>query len=453
MAQCLLITFAFSGVSFATSRYVRAGATGTGTGSDWANAYSKLPSTLARGDVYYVGVGSYGSINLNDAVAGTSVITIIHAIVANHGTATGWNDSYAGQSTFTDVFFNKSYYMFDGATGGGPGSWESNFGFKVQMKVSGGQSAAMRFAPGVSQISIIHTDIQGRGANYTGGATDLLYIVDLYTNLTISYCFLHDADRTMLLTWPARGTGMTVEYSKFARNNAGAEHLEAWSAGAESNVIVRYNLFEDIFGTSAIAVINGSGDATNWDIYGNVFYHTGAFPGGGVNTGVILTRYDNAGAVNAIRAVNWNIVNNVIANIAGLSSTFQIAGPAVNCVVKNNMWYNNRTNAVGVQATASVDYNWFYNNIRPDNSSNIDSLSRSGVNDVIGTSNPFVNWQAGDWRLAYSIPGQVLASQFASDALGNIRGLDGTWDRGAYEVVGGSTPRPNPPNSLSAVVQ
>src|SRR5438874_32100 len=41
--------------------YVRKGATGTANGSDWANAYLTLPTTLQRGATYYVATGSYGT--------------------------------------------------------------------------------------------------------------------------------------------------------------------------------------------------------------------------------------------------------------------------------------------------------------------------------------------------------------------------------------------------------
>src|SRR3989304_8100596 len=44
---------------FAASHYVRSGASGSGNGSDWTNAYTTLPSSLIRGDVYYVAGGTY----------------------------------------------------------------------------------------------------------------------------------------------------------------------------------------------------------------------------------------------------------------------------------------------------------------------------------------------------------------------------------------------------------
>lgn len=444
--QCLLIAFAFSTVSFAANRYVRAGAAGSGNGSDWTNAYAALPSTLTRGDVYYIADGTYSGYSFKTPVSGTTPITIKKATTVDHGTDIGWSNTYGdGQAQFGILSFSTSYYFFDGVTGGGPGNWETGFGFKVQ-----GSYHVIDFPAVVSEITIRHTDIQGAGRSETS-ETDLLYLVKKFTNITISYCFLHDVSRTMILTWPANGNGFILEYSKLARNG-NAEHREAWSAGTDSNVTVRNNLFEDILGTGVIAIVNNNGDATNWNIYGNVFYHTGRYTDGIINTGVIMNRYDGPGGTISVRAVNWTIVNNVFAGIVGFTSAIVTEGPSVNYVVKNNIWFNNHTDAIGTSGATSSDYNWFYNNTRQNSSTKIDSSGRSGTNDVIGTSNPFVNWQGGDWGLAYAIAGQTLASQFGTDALGVIRGLDGTWDRGAYEL-GGATPRPTPPTNLSAIVQ
>src|SRR5690348_11914306 len=88
------------------NHYIRAGATGNGSGTDWTNACSGFSgscaiSGLVRGDTYYVADGSYGSQTFDTANSGSSVITIIKATVANHGTATGWSDTFGdGQAVF-----------------------------------------------------------------------------------------------------------------------------------------------------------------------------------------------------------------------------------------------------------------------------------------------------------------------------------------------------------------
>ena len=176
--QCvLLLTIVILSTSaLAATHYVRAGANGNGSGSDWANAYSSVPGSLVRGDTYYVAGGSYGSLTLKDS--GTSMITLLHPTASNHGTDTGWNTAYAGEAIWTDIELSASDYTIDGVTGGGPGSWASGFGFAVKMPANGGQAHAVGVtaSSNVSNINLRHMDIQGR-RSYSGGDTDLIYML------------------------------------------------------------------------------------------------------------------------------------------------------------------------------------------------------------------------------------------------------------------------------------
>src|SRR5262245_44026348 len=76
----------------AANHYIRSGA--TGNGSDWTNASSALPTSLVRGDTYYIADGSYSGYTVDDAVSGTQVITLKKATAADHGTDTGWVSTY-----------------------------------------------------------------------------------------------------------------------------------------------------------------------------------------------------------------------------------------------------------------------------------------------------------------------------------------------------------------------
>src|SRR5687768_13295730 len=90
-----------------TIRYIRAGAVGARDGSDWSDAYPALPATLIRGAIYYVADGTYGGYTFDDATSGTALITIRKATVDDHGTATGWQDSYGdGQAIFGGLKFD-----------------------------------------------------------------------------------------------------------------------------------------------------------------------------------------------------------------------------------------------------------------------------------------------------------------------------------------------------------
>ena len=431
----------------AANVYVRAGATGSNNGVDWINAYTNLPASLVRGNTYVLAGGSYPGRTFSDS--GTSTITIRKASAAlGDSSIAGWNSAYEStQVVFNGGFtFTQGYYTIDGITGGGPGSWESNFGFKI----STNYRALFFNAPNISNITVRHTDIVGGGAGAPQTTIcDLVYSLYRVNNLTISYSFLRDTNRTMILSWPSGFTNVLIEYSKFARNTM-LEHAEAWSAGTDSNVVVRYNIFEDINATGFIVAVNGQGDATNWDIYGNIFQHTTT--SGFVNSWLIGTRYDSpSGSPVGIRAVNWRFHNNVIAGVRGWGGgniVFQ-GSPSGNYAY-NNVFINNHTDSIGF-AGVTADYNWYYNNYGYTNPGQEVSPSSSG-NNIKGTSDPFTNSAGGNFIPIVPIPGLALASTYNTDPLGVIRGADGVWDRGAYEYISGGPPSPpktpNPPTIL-----
>ena len=59
MTILFVAIFGVAASAEAANHYVRQGA--GGSGGDWTNAYSDLPSTLTRGDTYYVADGTYSS--------------------------------------------------------------------------------------------------------------------------------------------------------------------------------------------------------------------------------------------------------------------------------------------------------------------------------------------------------------------------------------------------------
>src|SRR5690242_6729684 len=104
----------------AANHFVRAGATGTGSGADWTNACADFSgscavSSLVRGDTYYVAAGTYASHTWNRAASGTSVITIKRATAADHGTDTGWSSTFDAQVTWGyNQQFTTGFWVFDG---------------------------------------------------------------------------------------------------------------------------------------------------------------------------------------------------------------------------------------------------------------------------------------------------------------------------------------------------
>jgi hypothetical protein len=71
------------GEASAANWYVREGAIGSGSGTDWTDAYTSLPPTLNRGDIYYIGDGTYGGYTFDDSESGTTYITIKKATASD----------------------------------------------------------------------------------------------------------------------------------------------------------------------------------------------------------------------------------------------------------------------------------------------------------------------------------------------------------------------------------
>ena len=125
----LAFTLAAQGQTY----YVNAGASGNGSGMDWSNAYTDLPASLQRGATYYVAAGNYGSHFFNDAVSGTSFITIKKATVSDHGATNGWLAAYANQAVFVaPLKFRTGNYTFNGQVRN-ENDWfaATNYGFSV----------------------------------------------------------------------------------------------------------------------------------------------------------------------------------------------------------------------------------------------------------------------------------------------------------------------------------
>jgi len=275
----------------------------------------------------------------------------------------------------------------------------------------------VRFAPegDGTRVELVH-----RGRN-TETSDDGLY--GFYArNVTLSYCYLHDLGRVPILM--REWNGMTVEYCYIARNSSSpVNHAEGVSDSGSDNVVIRNNVWKDIEGTGFIVILGNGGAADNWQIYGNVFFHSaqyGAPPNNEGVAGVIRVLND---ASNASVANNWTIHNNSLINIQGLWSGFRIDA-GTNNVAFNNLWHNSvRTAHTGV----SLSHSWYFNTV-PDGDS---------VSVQMGTGNPFRDISNEDFHLtAATAPGRLLGSPYGTDMEGSPRGADGVWDRGALERSG-----------------
>jgi len=411
---CRLVVLLFT-LSFAqaVNHHVRAGATGSANGTDWTNAYTTLPSTLTRGDTYFIADGSYGSYNFNDSVSGTTIITIQKATENSHGSATGWSSAYGdGQAQWNNIDINTSYLTINGVTGSG----KSGHGFKVGP--SGGQVIDMPLSPTQSNITITRIELEGNGLG-TGSRNRGILII-LANNITVSYSYIHLVTTVPFLT----GTvdTLTIEYNWVASNDSTPTfHGEAIADQDSDNVIVRYNVFEDIEGTAIITILNrGSGSlrADNWDFYGNVvFYNQTGSTALNISDGVIA-------CINNQKASNWNIHNNTIVNVGptGLSSFSFSQCTASNIEAFNNLFID--TSNAFHNGNINADFNYYVN-----------TAHTTETNEQTGFTDPLVDWPNEDFHLSVATnDGITLASPYNTDPDGLLRGVDNIWDRGAFEL-------------------
>src|SRR3989344_6684899 len=410
--------FGLASSSEAANRYVRQGATGLANGTDWTNAYTALPATLTRGDTYYIADGTYAGYRFDDTLSGSTLVTIKKATIADHGTNTGWNDTYGDdQAEFGYTYFgndsvNTGYYLIDGVTGGGPTNWTGNLGFKFS-RINARAANSTK-----SNITIKHVDIDG-GASTSNGNRPI--DMSQINTLTISYSYIHNAGDdviTMLST-----SNFTVEYSKFAFSYESATYhpdLVQGYGGPYSNIIFTYNYIYDVDGTYLWGV-HDNNTANGYEIYGNIIVFTNR--PSNTSDGIVGDLNGN-GTINNLKFYNNTITGDFNYNVG--------FGPIVgsNNVAYNNLWVRLSGSGFGSINSVTHNYNSFYN------------FTHSGEENLSG--NPFTNSGTENFTLSgATTAGTTLPNPYNVDMLGNTRGADGTWDRGAYEYLASGPPTPD----------
>jgi len=419
--------------ALAADHYVRAGA--SGNGADWTNALPSLPPTLVRGDTYFVAAGSYGAYAFN--TPGSATITIKRATASDHGTGAGWQAAYGtGVASFTGISIEASNLVFDGQTGGGPGSWKTGHGFEIYDSSAGsGGSALVSLAAGVGNVTLRHLHAHATLDTKTAGVKGTL---GGNHHIAVSYCYFHTlfGVHFHMNGW----TDSLIEYSYFAENKSTAEwHSEGISyIGTVADLTIRYNIWYDIEGTAIFAGVN-NGLAKRWKIYGNLLSLADCPP---------IAVYHGGTNLNGMEDLAFH--NNTITRISASQGGIYIEAGSGN-QAKNNIWFTNRSNTLAI--AGDHDYNWFGDNLRIDGCSPPCDLDPAALaaeaHAEHGTASPFVAWDgvtdpaSADHHLkAPTMAGASLAAEFSKDMFGNTRGADGVWDRGAVEY-GPLAPQPD----------
>ena len=422
----------------------------TNCGSNWNTACDDLNNfaSLQRNHTYYIADGKYSSYNFDDAVSGTQYIYVKKATGNNPqvNSTLGWQSSFGdGFANFTPTMkISSNYWVIDGMTGGGPANWKSGYGFIIQMNkityfnslcrgniIKAFSSAGTASFVRVSHFNIEGGGIDGDGTGYYYGVTppkycvnatanDLFYLTGgIKNNWTLSYNYLHDSGRTILIGRQLSDT--LFEYNYFSHVESHTDqHSETTSiyiAPSDRN-IYRYNVFDDAAGTCVVC----TGNAYGTQLYGNIVFDTENLflysAGKGTRGNAVFGDWRNEQTTNA------RVYNNVFYNLKGDNNA--VAYNGLGALAYNNIYYNPRATSLANWKQTTHNYNSFFNAGGP----------YGETNEQVASGNPFTNGTNIDFSL--KDPNLVIVGRIENwmnnrDMLGNVRGADGKWDRGAIE--------------------
>lgn len=425
-------------------KYVRAGATGTGTGDDWTNAYPSVPNTLTRGSVYWIAAGKYGDLKIDDPDSGGATITLKKAIADDHGTDTGWQPSYGdGQAEFIDRWDIEANDIEIHGNGERPTAfpWNASYGFKVT-DPDGGSTAAFlvhvdgRTIPGRGQrVALRHVEIDCSG-NLSNNGNNGIRLFDDTRDTLLHNIQIRNCGADALQMEDANGVVAEWIYMHTPRKLSGAhsDGMQAFSSpDPESGTTVpnvfrwswiEWSLEQQLFWSDLI-----SGP---WDIYGAIFISNPAAASSLTkNTGI---KSGSGGVQAPLRACNNTFVD--------VNQAHTISAPSG--LIRNSLYYNLTSGSVGGFGLLAHDYNWFHAALKTTHG---EAHGQAG-------SDPFVNYGTKDLRLAAATQAGDLAGCPAGNAVdlfGNVRGADGVVDRGALEFTGAVLPIPGAPSDVRVI--
>jgi hypothetical protein len=349
-------------------------------------------------------------------------------------------------------------------TGGGPESWNTGFGFEIY--APNNNSNTITFSGSLRNITIQHVDAHVYPTGIAKASMTNFYHTFKGTtggcsNIKFSHVWFHNMFGCPFQLASQWQGPLTIEYSYFSQNrNTDAMHSAGIACHGANNVTVRYNVWEDIEGTAFVDGIE-TGNMDYWYIYGNVFKHSGNWEAS--VSAVIACAND---ASNAIRNNHWRVYNNSIINVKGRAAMIWADPSGSDIIVHNNLFFGNRkdnsyTNYVFISGSGVLyDYNWYSATAHPGNfdpGANENSIAW-GPNCKLSadTTEYFSDWRSGDYTLKEATAGgKTMAEPFNKDPLGQIRGVDGVTDRGAYEYVGSAVNRapiaPSVPKGLKTI--
>jgi hypothetical protein len=427
----LILLMASAIPSWATTMFVRSTSTSS-AGNSWASAWKDVSSiswsALKPGDVVCVAGGTYsGSISTQASGQSGKPITIRRATAADTtcgSKTTGWSAAYDSQAVIGGVSLGNDYVTIDGAVANG---------FKLNLVNSSGDPSAISVVGPTNGVILRYIEVSGpcgtSACNQNGDSRsiDLNHwngsSYDLQNNMTIQYDNLHGA---CTILWSAHSSNLIIEHTRFADSADSTPgnpncHPNVVAEQDSTNVSFRYNEVTNWQVEGIMACPNG-GCSSSWNLYGNIWHDpmAGSYPR-------VLEAQGSASGP-------YYVYNNTFVNVSYATITSANGGSYTSdSMMRNNIFWNSSTGGL-----ANRDYDLCNTSCGETNGQ---TFTSTGL---------FVNYSAENYALAQpTTAGATLPSPFNIDYIGDTRGADGTWDRGAYEYVANVT-KPGAPTHLTA---
>jgi hypothetical protein len=416
----------------ANTRYVGPTALGDQSGTDWANRAAWSTVSLQRGFTYYVMDGNYSSRVLSTPVNGATPITIKKATIADHGenSSGGWSDTMGdGQASFAGTLnITTSNWIIDGQVRNESDWFDSaSYGFSIGSPTDEAQIIIKNYGNAPDNVTIKYVYCPGWDA-FMPKTTMRIYAIDVddgdgqstSTGLVFHRMFVSNSNNV----WFLRTTsGAIVEYcaSDNPKSN-GPNHGEIVNLYfSGNNATVRHNKWRNSYtdtggytdnngayrhggGTALVAITAANG----LQFYGNVCWD--------------FVVGDGALGYDGQSSSNNRVYNNTFVRGTGFNSGCRW-GSGTNNVIQNNLWINCTTISIEGQ---TISHNGF---------TGATSIGTNAQSNISPTT-LFTNYAGNDFTLkASTTAGATLAAPYNADMLGNTRGADGVWDRGAFERV------------------
>jgi hypothetical protein len=397
----------------AADRYVRKGASGSGT--SWSDAYGEMNAVNwsgMTGSTLWIAAGSYtqGLPSVNVAN-----VTIKRATVASHGTNTGWSDSYDNQVTVTPPFGNEFLQIGTGADnlvldGAGHNPWK--------FKVAGVRGwNGMLNNDGADGVIVRDMEFDGMGEGATNAYEDGLRWMGGANNI-IEHNYIHDY------------------------RQVGQGHNDGVQGPSCTNITFRYNVFKN----NGMHIYLGDNAWSNQYCNGITIHHNVIYndPNGGSYNAIVFKGTNLGGSYTT------KIENNVF-NLRGQGGAFYLAdwpppgccNNTINGYFRNNIIYSSDAGGQSIQYY-SHSYNTYYN------STNVPATETGKL-----TTDPlFANVTNNNYALQPGSPARDSGTTlgYTEDITGTA--IAGIPDRGAYEYASTTTPPPPaPPTNVRVVIR